>query len=216
MKALIVVDVQNDFLPTGSLPVLRGDEVVPVANRLMRELGADVVVATQDWHPPSHASFASNHPGKQPFDVIELCGQQQTLWPDHCVQNSCGAELAPGLDAARFDRVFQKGTDPGIDSYSAFFDNGHKKATGLGAWLKERGVGEVVVVGLALDVCVKYTALDARELGFDTTLVLDGCRGVDVHPGDSERALEEMKSAGVRVATSQGLTRRNETHAHTD
>jgi nicotinamidase/pyrazinamidase len=185
--------------------VPKGDEVVPVANRLMRELGAEVIVATQDWHPPGHGSFASSHSGKHPFEVTQLDGLDQILWPDHCVQRSAGAEFAPGLDTSRFQKVFRKGENPKVDSYSGFFDNGHRSDTGLGAWLKDHGVTDVYLLGLATDVCVMYTALDACRLGFNTWLVVDGCRGVNVAPGDTDRAIEEMQRAGVRVATSEEL-----------
>jgi nicotinamidase/pyrazinamidase len=200
MNTLILVDLQNDFCPGGALAVPQGDEVVAVANRLQPSF--DLVVATQDWHPAGHASFAANHPGKSPGDVIELDGLQQVLWPVHCVQGTAGAELHPDLDRHRITRVFQKGTDCSIDSYSGFFDNGHRKATGLGDYLKGRGVTHVYVCGLATDYCVKFTALDAVELGLQTHLILDGCRGVELAPGDLERAVNQMQSAGVHVSDS--------------
>ncbi len=199
MKALILVDLQNDFLPTGALPVPHGDEVIPIANRTQRSF--DLVVATQDWHPVNHGSFATNHPGKRPGDVIVLNGLEQVLWPVHCVQETAGAEFAPELDMGRVAKVFKKGTDPGIDSYSGFFDNGHRKSTGLGDYLKEAGVTEVYILGLATDYCVKFTALDARELGFDTYLIEDVCRGVDLKPGDIPGALQAMSLAGVKIIT---------------
>jgi nicotinamidase/pyrazinamidase len=198
MDALIVVDIQNDFLPGGALGVPRGDEVVAVANRLMRKF--DFVVATQDWHPAGHGSFASVHCGKKAGEVVELNGVRQVLWPDHCVQGTRGAEFAPGLDVSRIKHVVQKGTDAGIDSYSGFFDNGHKKDTGLGKVLKAAGVTRVYIVGLATDYCVKATALDARRLGFETVVVRDGVRGVELRAGDSERAMAEMVRAGARIA----------------
>ncbi len=200
MDALILVDLQNDFIPGGALPVPEGDQVVPVANRLQARF--ELVVATQDWHPANHGSFAANHPGKKPGDVINLHGLSQVLWPVHCVQNTPGAALVPGLETKGLARVFQKGTDPGIDSYSGFFDNGHRKATGLGDYLKARKVGGVYVAGLATDYCVKATALDAVELGFKTHLIEDACRGVNLRPGDVAEAIEEMKRAGVRVVTA--------------
>jgi nicotinamidase/pyrazinamidase len=203
MKALVIVDVQNDFLPGGALPVPHGDEVVAVANRLMPQF--DLVVATQDWHPADHRSFASRHVGRKVGDLIDLGGLPQVLWPDHCVQGTPGADLAPGLAVAGIRKVFRKGTDPAIDSYSAFFDNGHRKATGLAEFLKARGVTEVYVMGLATDYCVKATALDAVGLGFKVWLIEDGCRGVDLHPGDVRRAVEEMAGAGVRVIRSEGI-----------
>ena len=204
MRALILVDIQNDFLPGGALPVPDGDRVVPVANRVMREF--DLVVATQDWHPPDHGSFAANHAGRQVGEVIDLNGLPQILWPVHCVQGTKGAEFAPGLDTSRITKVFQKGTDPAIDSYSGFFDNGHRKSTGLADWLTERLVSSVFVMGLATDYCVKFTALDALgRIGLGTLLIEDGCRGVNVRPGDVERAVEEMKAAGVQACRSDRL-----------
>ena len=197
-NALILVDVQNDFLPGGTLAVARGDEVIAVANRLTREY--PLVIATQDWHPANHGSFAANHPGRQPYELAELAGLPQVLWPVHCVQNTGGALFAPGLDTRAIHRVFPKGTDPAIDSYSGFFDNGHRKSTGLGEFLKENGVTAVTVVGLATDYCVKYTALDARALGFAVKLAQAGCRAVNLEPGDGAAAVEEMRRAGVTVA----------------
>ena len=205
MNALILVDLQNDFAPGGALPVPEGDRVVPLANDLQRHGRIDLVVATQDWHPPGHGSFAASHPGKRPGEVIDLNGLTQVLWPVHCVQGSPGARFIPALDTTRVERVFQKGTDPAIDSYSGFFDNGHRKATGLGDYLKETGVSDVYVLGLATDYCVKFTALDARQLGFNTFLVADASRGVNLKPGDVDRAVEEMRRAGVRLVKSDGI-----------
>src|SRR3712207_3802084 len=190
MNALILVDLQNDFVPGGALPVPEGDAVVPIANRLTREGKFDLVVATQDWHPPDHGSFAANHPGRKPGEVIDLHGLKQILWPVHCVQGSAGAAFLPGLDMARVEEVFRKGTDPSIDSYSGFFDNGHRKATGLGQYLKSKGVTDVYVLGLATDYCVKFTTLDAVQLGFHTHLIEDACRGVELNPGDVDAAVE--------------------------
>jgi nicotinamidase/pyrazinamidase len=206
MKALIIVDVQNDFLSSGALAVPCGDEIVPVVNRLQRAF--DIVVATQDWHPPNHGSFAANHPGKKVYEKIELHGLPQTLWPVHCVQNTRGAELASGLNQNRITKIFQKGTDAGVDSYSGLFDNGHRKSTGLGEWLKERGVTEVFVCGLATDYCVKFTALDAAQSGFKTSFIEDASRGVNVRPGDVADAITEMKRAGVSIVTSAGVLER--------
>jgi len=203
MKSLIVIDIQNDFLPGGPLGILRADEIVPVANRVAERF--ERVVATQDWHPPDHGSFAANHPGKKPGDVITLDGLEQILWPTHCVQETPGAAFAEGLDASRFARVFRKGTDSRIDSYSGFFDNAYRQATGLGDYLKQQGVSEVHVLGLATDVCVKFTVLDAIELGFDTHVIVDGCRAVELKPGDCERALEEMKNVGANLLRSEDL-----------
>src|SRR3954451_12327533 len=195
MRALILVDIQNDFVPAGALAVRDGDRVVPIANRLVPQF--EVVVATQDWHPADHASFAANHAGKKVGEVIDLHGLPQVLWPVHCVQGTRGAEFVPGLDVSRVTKVFRKGTDREIDSYSGFYDNGHRRSTGLGEWLSERGVGGVYVMGLATDYCVKFTALDARKLGLDVTLIEDGCRGVELRPGDVGQAVEEMRFQGV-------------------
>ena len=206
MRALILVDIQNDFLPGGALAVPDGDAVVPVANALMP--GFSLVVATQDWHPADHGSFAANHPGRRPGEVIALGGLSQVLWPVHCVQGTRGAEFAGGLDRARIGRVFVKGTDPEIDSYSGFFDNERRKSTGLGEFLRAAGVDEVVVLGLATDYCVKFTALDALSLGLRTVLVVDGCRGVELQAGDSARAIEAVRAAGGVVVTSAELVGR--------
>jgi nicotinamidase/pyrazinamidase len=199
MRALILVDLQNDFCPGGALPVREGDQVIPVANGLQRKF--DLVVATQDWHPPDHSSFAVNH-GRAPGEVIELHGSPQVLWPVHCVRNSTGADFVARLDIGRIQKVFQKGTDREIDSYSGFFDNGHRRATGLDEYLRQEGVHEVYIAGLATDYCVKYTALDARRLGLRTFLVADGCRGVELQAGDVRNALEEMEAAGVIILQS--------------
>jgi nicotinamidase/pyrazinamidase len=202
MKALVLVDLQNDFCPGGALAVPHGDEVVPVANRLAARF--PLVVATQDWHPPDHGSFAANR-GKQPYQLGELGGLPQVMWPVHCVQGSAGAAFHPGLDTTRIARVFPKGTDPAIDSYSGFFDNGKRKATGLGDWLRAQGVDQVAVLGLATDYCVRATALDAVGLGFAVTLVADGCRAVDLQPGDGARAIEELRQHGVTIVQSETL-----------
>jgi nicotinamidase/pyrazinamidase len=194
---LIVVDVQNDFLPGGALAVPRGDEVIAPILDLQRVF--DLTIATQDWHPAHHGSFASQHPGHVPGEVIELFGLPQVLWPDHCVQGSAGAELAAALPMAGIAKVFRKGSDPKVDSYSGFFDNGRQHDTGMGKWLRERGVDEVCICGLALDYCVKATALDAVGLGFKTLLALDGCRAVALEPGDGERAVAAMQRGGVEL-----------------
>ena len=203
MNALLLVDLQCDFLPGGALPVSCGDEVIEIANRLQPRF--DLVVASQDWHPADHQSFAANHPGKQPGDEISLGGDRQVLWPVHCVQGTPGAELAPALEKQFIRKTFAKGVDSQIDSYSAFFDNGHLRSTGLGEYLREQGVDEVYILGLATDYCVKATALNAVELGFKTYLIEDACRGVNLRPGDVARALDEMQAAGVRVIRSDEL-----------
>ena len=188
--ALILVDIQNDFVPGGALAVPEGDQIVPLVNRLQQSF--ELIVATQDWHPTTHGSFASNHAGKKPGEVIDLNGLPQILWPVHCVQNTRGAQFVPSLDRNRWSRVFPKGIHSEIDSYSGFFDNGRRSATGLGEYLRERAV----------------TALDARSLGFKTFLVEDASRGVDLKRGDVSRAIEEMKAAGVQVVTSGRLDAR--------
>ncbi|HKP71613.1 MAG TPA: isochorismatase family protein [Pyrinomonadaceae bacterium] len=184
MNALLLIDIQNDFCPGGSLAVKEGDRIVPVVNELQKRF--ELVVATKDWHPAGHSSFAS-------------------LWPPHCVQGTAGAEFVAGLDTSRVARVFLKGTDLEVDSYSGFFDNEHLRATGLGDYLNERGVTGVTIVGLATDYCVKFTALDALALGFKTTVVVDACRGVEVQEGDTRRALEEMAAKGATLAESREL-----------
>ena len=202
-RALIIVDVQNDFMPGGALPTQHGDAVVPVINRLQPLF--DVVIATQDWHPPDHGSFASNHPGHKPGETVDLNGLAQILWPDHCVQGTHGAELHRDLDRVRIEKIVHKGTDPGIDSYSTFFDNGRRKSTGLENDLRARGVTDVYLAGLATDYCVLWSARDAKELGFRTHVVSDACRGVDLKPGDSERAFDEMRALGIDVLTSEEI-----------
>ena len=184
MNALILVDIQNDFCPGGSLAVEGGDLIVPIVNELQKKF--ELVVATKDWHPPGHSSFA-------------------TLWPPHCVQGTEGAEFVTSLDTARVAHTFLKGTDPAVDSYSGFFDNEHKRSTGLGDWLRAQGVTRVTIAGLATDYCVKFTALDALRLGFETEVVADACRGVEVGAGDTERAIEEMRAAGARIAQSREI-----------
>jgi nicotinamidase/pyrazinamidase len=203
MNALVLVDLQNDFMPGGALAVAEGDRIVPIANRIMPHF--DIVVATQDWHPANHGSFASQHPGRKLGDVVQLDGVSQVLWPDHCVQGSRGAELHHDLNLGKLDHVVQKGNDPKIDSYSGFYDNGHRRATGLAGYLRERQVTEVFILGLATDYCVKFTALDAVQEGFKTWLIEDGCRGVNLNPGDVDKAIEEMKAAGVKLVQSNEL-----------
>jgi len=198
MKALLLIDIQNDFLPAGALAVALGDEVVPVANRLMPHY--DLVVATQDWHPPDHRSFASQHPGKQVGDRVQLDGLDQILWPDHCVAGTHGADFAAELNREDIQQVFAKGIDRMVDSYSGFFDNARRKSTGLEAYLLSHGADEVHVMGLATDYCVKFTALDAVDLGFRTLLLTAGIRGVDLQEGDSRQAIREMQAAGVEIS----------------
>jgi nicotinamidase/pyrazinamidase len=191
---LLVVDVQVDFCPGGALAVPGGDEVVPVVNRLARDFAH--VILTQDWHPPGHSSFASAHPGCQPFDTVDMLYGRQILWPDHCVQGTGGAAFHPALDLPRAELVLRKGYHAAIDSYSAFRENDRSTATGLAAYLRERGFERVTLCGLATDFCVFFSALDACAAGFATTLALDACRGID-HEGSLARAIEEMRAAGV-------------------
>jgi nicotinamidase/pyrazinamidase len=203
MSALIIVDLQNDFLPGGALPVPHGDEVIPLANELQRHF--ELVLATKDWHPPDHGSFAPNHLGKKPGDRIILDGIEQILWPVHCVQNTYGAEFAPGFDTSRIADVFHKGTERNIDSYSTFFDNAHRRHTGLAHYLEKRGIKDIYLMGLALDYCVKYSALDARHLGLNTHVIVDGCCGIELKSGDIGRALDEMKRVGAVLLQSSYL-----------
>lgn len=201
-RALILVDLQNDFVDGGALAVPQGREVIDAANRLMPQF--DVVVATQDWHPPDHQSFASQHPGLSVGESFTLKGLPQIAWPDHCIQGSFGAELVKELNPGGIHHIIFKGTDAAIDSYSGFFDNGHCRSTGLADYLRAQHVTEVFVMGLALDYCVQFTALDAIQENFPTTLVLDGCRGVDLTPGDCDLAIAAMKQAGVQVVPRLG------------
>jgi len=203
MNALIIVDLQNDFLPGGALAVPHGDEVIPLANELQQRF--ELVLATQDWHPPNHGSFAANHRGKKPGDRIMLDGIEQILWPVHCVQNTKGAEFAPSFDTSRIAHIFHKGIDPKIDSYSTFFDNAHRRETGLADYLKKRAINEIYLMGLALDYCVKYSTLDARQLGLNTYVIVDGCRGIELEAGDIERAIDEMKRVGAVLLQSSEL-----------
>lgn len=200
MRALLLVDVQNDFLPGGSLAVAEGDQIVPVINDCIDRF--DVVVATKDWHPAEHESFASQHFGSEVGDQVDLHGLPQILWPDHCVQHSAGSEFAAELDAAAIDHVIYKGDDPQVDSYSGFFDNDRRHATGLHAWLQAKGVTAVYVAGLATDYCVKFTALDAIDLGYQVYLITDACRGVNLQSGDVTAALKQMEASGVVLVNS--------------
>lgn len=177
MNALIIVDIQNDFLPGGALAVKGGFDIIPAINSLQTKF--DLVVATQDWHPEEHKSFASNHPGKKPFEEIDLNGLRQVLWPDHCIRQTTGAEFSGKLDSKKIEAIFRKGMDENIDSYSGFFDNGKRKSTGLASYLKGKNVKSVFVAGLAADFCVYFTAMDALEIGFKTSIVTDATRAID-------------------------------------
>ncbi len=197
MIPLIVVDVQNDFCPGGSLAVKGGNEIVPLINGFRGRF--DTFIFTQDWHPRNHASFAANHPGKKPGDVIRLEGLAQVMWPVHCVQNTPGAAFHKELVVKKDERIFQKGTDPAIDSYSAFYDNAHQKSTGLGEYLKSLGVAELFLCGLATDYCVRFSTLDALKLGFKVSVLLSACRGVELSPGDTAMAVDEMRAHGAVI-----------------
>ena len=200
-RALVVIDVQNDFCPGGALEVADGDAVVPVANELLSAegpAGFDVKVLTQDWHPPDHLSFAANNPGHDPYSVIDVAYGPQVLWPTHCVQGSSGAAFHPDLAADRADMIVRKGFRPTVDSYSAFFENDRVTPTGLDGYLRSRGVGSLLMVGLATDFCVRYSAVDGAKLGYDVTVLSAGCRAIDLD-GSLDDALAEMESAGVAV-----------------
>lgn len=201
MKTLILIDVQNDFMPYGALPVPDGDKIVPVINSFISRF--PLVIATQDWHPQNHISFASNHPGKKPFDTIDLDGYKQTLWPDHCVQDTKGADFHPALNVRPVEAVFRKGTDPNIDSYSGFYDNLQKKATGLAGYLKEKGASELYFAGLAADYCVYYSIKDAVKLGFSCVLIEDATRAIDNR--QFENIKKELQEHGVKILTSSQL-----------
>jgi len=205
VRALILVDIQNDFLPGGALAVPRGDRVIRVANSLQPRF--ELTVATQDWHPEDHLSFARSHPGKRPGELIDLEGQAQILWPAHCVQSTRGAALASRLEERAIEAVFRKGMDPRIDSYSGFFDTGHRRATGLAEYLRGRGASELYLVGLATDYCIRATALDGRRLGFSVWVVEDGVAGVELSAGDVAAALREVREAGVELAVSDQISR---------
>lgn len=203
MKALLIVDVQNDFLPGGALAVPQGDAIIPVINNIQQHF--KLIVATRDWHPANHGSFASNHDNRQVGEVIRLHGQEQVLWPDHCVQGSPGAEISPLLNQGLINNVIFKGSDPDIDSYSAFYDNGHLKETGLHAYLKRNGITSLFVCGLAADYCVYYTVKDALLLGYEANLLTDATRGVNLQPEDTEKAFKDMERRGARLMTSTEL-----------
>lgn len=195
-EALIVIDIQNDFCPGGALAVAQGDAIIPAVNAMMD--GFVAVVLTQDWHPAGHSSFASSHPGKGPFESVTMPYGEQTLWPDHCVQGSAGAGFHPALRTDRADLIIRKGFRPGIDSYSAFFENDRTTPTGLDGYLRTRGIAAVTFVGLATDYCVAYSALDAARLGYRATVLLGACRGIDLG-GSMARMKDEMRAAGVAL-----------------
>lgn len=204
-KALMLIDIQNGFCPGGNLPVADGDQIVPVANALMKDGCYDLVVASQDWHPANHGSFASQHPGAKPFDMGELSGKPQVLWPDHCVQDTSDAEFHPGLDLSAIAHIQKKGENPAVDSYSAFRDNDRAALTGLADYLRQKGVTELDVMGLATDYCVKFSALDAIDMlpGVKVRFIEDGSRGID--PQGVTAAIEEMRAAGVSIVSSKDI-----------
>lgn len=200
-QALIVIDVQKDFCPGGALAVPQGDAIVPGINKLMAK--ADAVILTQDWHPAGHSSFASSHVGKSPYDMVEMTYGSQVLWPDHCIQGSVGAQFHPDLQTDKADLVIRKGYNPAIDSYSAFFENDHATPTGLDGYLRTRGIEEVSLVGLALDFCVNFSAVDAAKLGFRVTVREDLCRAIDLD-GSLAAARAGMETAGVTLEQDNG------------
>ncbi|MGQ1890925.1 bifunctional nicotinamidase/pyrazinamidase [Thermophagus sp. OGC60D27] len=203
MDALLIVDVQNDFLPGGSLEVADGDKIIPVINALQPRFKH--IIATKDWHPANHGSFASNHPGQKPGEVIKLHGLDQILWPDHCVKGSPGAELSPLLNHGLIQKVILKGSDPTVDSYSAFFDNGRRIQTELHNYLRHKGIKRLYVTGLAADVCVYFTVKDALELGYETILVTDATKGVNLQPDDTARAFADMQKRGATLLRSDEI-----------
>ena len=196
-RALLLIDIQNDFCPGGELAVADGDAVVPLANRMQADF--PLVVATQDWHPAAHSSFAANHDGAEPFSTMEMPYGTQVLWPVHCVQGSEGAAFHPDLALDRVSLIVRKGTDPALDSYSAFFENDRETPTGLTGYLRDKGVTDLTLAGLATDFCVAWSALDARRLGFEAALALDACRAIDLD-GSLDAAMTRMREAGVRIA----------------
>ncbi len=200
--ALLVVDVQNDFCPGGALAIDRGDEILPTVNRLIEE--SEHVILTQDWHPANHTSFASNHSEKKPFDMVEMAYGPQTLWPDHCVQGTHGADFHPDLQWTRAQLVIRKGFRIGVDSYSAFFENDRQTPTGLAGYLRDRNIGSLTLAGLATDFCVAYSALDAVTHGFQVRVRLDACRGIDLD-GSMSAMLEAMQKAGVELINEPAL-----------
>ncbi|WP_114778289.1 bifunctional nicotinamidase/pyrazinamidase [Botryobacter ruber] len=201
MEALLLIDIQNDFLPGGSLEVPEGDKIIEVVNRLQERF--ELVVATQDWHPKNHKSFASNHPGKKVYDVIELHGLEQILWPDHCVQDTPGADFPPELHTAKIEAIFRKGMDPEIDTYSGFFDNGHLKTTGLADYLRGKNVQQVYLTGLAGDICVYLSGIDSLQEGFDTYFIEDATRPLNQE--EYQRVMKIYREKGGKVIQSSEL-----------
>ena len=203
MKALLIIDIQNDFLPGGVLAVPEGDKIIPVVNELQNYF--ELVVATQDWHPADHISFASNHPGKKSFDVIDLNGASQTLWPDHCVQGTPGADFSKQLNTNKVEAIFRKGTNPEIDSYSGFYDNGRLKSTGLADYLKGKKVSEVYVTGLCADICVFFTAMDSLQEKFETYIVKEGT--CPLNKNDYKKTIQEFEANGGKLIRSADIVK---------
>lgn len=201
MRTLVIIDAQNDFMPGGALAIPNGDEIVPLINKLQKRF--DLVIATQDWHPAGHASFASSHENSKEFDVIKLDGLDQVLWPDHCIQNSKGADFHPDLETAGIEAIFRKGTDPGIDSYSGFYDNAHLKSTGLAGYLKEKKVTQLYFAGLAADYCVYFSIRDALDEGFESILIQDATRALNTE--EFEKAKIDILRKGGKIVTSGEL-----------
>lgn len=205
MRALLIIDLQNDFLPGGALAVPEGNLIIPVINLLQENFSC--IIASKDWHPSHHISFASQH--AQPVgEVIKTDGGMQVLWPDHCIQDTPGAAFSPQLNTDKIEKVVFKGIDLHVDSYSAFYDNAQLRSTGLEDYLRQRGVDEIVIVGLATEYCVKYSALDAIQLGFKTIIISDACMGIDLQKGDSAFAIKQMKEAGARILKAHQISDR--------
>ena len=201
MKALIIIDMQNDFMPGGALAVPGGDQIIPLVNKLQEKF--DLVIATQDWHPENHSSFADNHRDKEDFDTTNIDGVEQTLWPVHCIQTTDGADFHPHMNAAKIEAIFRKGTDPKIDSYSGFYDNAHKKSTGLAGYLKGKGITSLYFCGLAAEFCVSYSVLDALNEGFKVTLYEDATRALDSDAFDLMK--DKIYEKGGRIKLAEEL-----------
>jgi nicotinamidase/pyrazinamidase len=202
-KALIITDIQNDFCPGGALAVPEGDEIIPTINELSKKF--EKIIATQDWHPENHVSFAVNHPNKNEYDVIEYKGIEQVLWPKHCVPGTKGAKFHPDLDTKNVNLILRKGNNPEIDSYSAFKENDKKTLTGLEGYLRNCGIKRTYFTGLALDYCVFYSALDSNELGFETYVIIDATKGIDSPEGNTDKSLSKMKKEGIKIIKSSDL-----------
>jgi nicotinamidase/pyrazinamidase len=202
-SALIIVDIQKDFMPGGALGIVDGDKIIPAINRIIRFF--PLVVASKDYHPKNHVSFASSHPKRRPGDVITLAGRQQNLWPEHCIQESLGSEFDPRLDKDDLHHIVLKGTRRDVDSYSTFYDNAREKSTGLHEFLRKNSVKNVFICGVATDFCVFFSVLDAIHLGYNVYVIKDLCKPVNIHPGDDDNCLEKMKNAGARIIDSSDV-----------